>query len=146
MIKDQREMEARNPNASRGAVRAAWGTISESVLRQHGGVFPNSGRAEPVQGSNTAKAYVSDNRWVADCPEDGCNAGLSACPANPTAFCFDCGTEVPVVFPPKMAEGIAVLELRPPQNRHWLLVEGEWEDVDDLKAQNLLNGYSPVQP
>jgi hypothetical protein len=146
MIKDQRVMEARNPRAKVPEVKAAWAEISESMKRQHGGEFPNSGRTEPVQGGNTARAYVSDNRWVADCPEDGCNAGIAAWPGNSTGFCFECGTETSLEFPPDMAAGVAVLELRPPENRHWLLIDGEWEAVDDLKAQNLLNGYTPVQP
>lgn len=64
-------------------------------------------------------AYVSDNRWVADCPR--CRSGVACWPDNPRACCYGCFTVYAVKFPPKreLANAIELLEQRPPGNRHW---------------------------
>lgn len=83
-------------------------------------------------------AYVSDGRWVADCPFD--NGGIGCSPDNPSGFDFGCGTIVQVVFPSGATAAENILLARPRmQNRHWLPQRGE--SVSALRKENLLHGY-----
>ena len=81
-------------------------------------------------------AYVSDGRWVADCPVD--NGGIGCTPGNPSGYDFGCGTMVRVVFPSGYRAAETALLARPPVNRHWFPQRGE--RVADLRAENALHG------
>ncbi len=80
-------------------------------------------------------AYVSDNRWCADCP--GCGSGIGADPTMHEGFCFECGGVYSIAFPDDWAEAEEVLAVRPPFNRHW---QPQRETVNDLRLENAVNG------
>jgi hypothetical protein len=81
-------------------------------------------------------AYVSDGRWVADCPD--CGAGISVDPEWPLAGCFECFRLFSaLVVPPRWREIEAALEARPkPATRNWL----PRESVADLLVENAAHG------
>lgn len=70
-------------------------------------------------------AYVSDGRWVADCPR--CYAGMFAWPENDRAACLGCGAVWRVKFPSarqrEEAEELLDALERPAQN--WFPNQGE---------------------
>lgn len=133
------------PHADADSVRAAWDAHAARSVRLFGG-FPNRPVAEGLDDRRkdvSAAAYVSDGRWVADCPV--CAGGVAVWPHGMRdACCFDCGTLVSVSCPPASVVGaaVAVLRHRPTTNQHW--VPGV-ESVDDLKAENLSRGYLFVE-
>ena len=88
---------------------------------------------ELTQTRQTVAAYISDNRWVADCP--ACRSGIVCWPENPKACCFGCFRVYKVKFPTErtMAQAIELLDARPPANRHW---NPAAEKVKDLAAEN----------
>lgn len=80
-------------------------------------------------------AYVSQGRWVADCPR--CPSAELVTPSQSAYQCpvllGGCGTEFSVKMPGKWQEGWDLLMARPrPENRNWLL----GESVKDLAAEN----------
>lgn len=83
----------------------------------------------------SAKAYINHGRWVVDCPR--CNGGVKV--SEQEAGCPDCGAELAVGWPDQADRDAAeeVLAVRPTENRNWYPAT---EDVDDLKAENLLHG------
>lgn len=105
------------------------------------GGFANRPGATALEPSGeTVHAYVSDSRWVADCP--ACNGGIACWSAMPDGCCYDCGRVYQVAFPPSrdLGAAVAVLEKRPENARHWR----PWEqDVADLKAENVVRGVLP---
>jgi hypothetical protein len=86
---------------------------------------------------DAARAYVSDNRWVADCLV--CGGGMPCWSENPRTLCFDCGAMHQVVFPDPVSaeEALRVLEVRRPDQRHW---DPAFETVEHLVAENIANG------
>lgn len=118
-------------------VEAFW----QDFAVAHGFVRSDSGVREPgelEETGETVAAYVSDSRWVADCPR--CGAGMAAWPEAPKVCCLDCGSLYAVSFPKprELAAALTVLEARPDQStRNW---RPEDEDVADLKAENALRG------
>jgi len=83
-------------------------------------------------------AYVSENRWLADCPS--CGAGISCWDQNPEACCLGCGRVFVVDWPADKAEAERLLEERAPSARHWLPLE----PVANLEAENAR--YMSVEP
>lgn len=79
-------------------------------------------------------AYISDNRWVADCPH--CKSGIGILPGYHKATCLDCGRIYRVQLPKKWKTAEKILLARPPEHRHWL----PNETIDDLKQQNYEHG------
>jgi hypothetical protein len=78
----------------------------------------------------TVRAYVSVNRWVADCE---CGGGIMVSRWNPECCCLDCGRVYAPEFPADVDAGEKVLLDRPdPDTRHWLL----GEPVAKLEAEN----------
>jgi hypothetical protein len=67
-----------------------------------------------------ASAYISDNRWVADCPV--CDAGIGVGHQRRTWPCWECGTVVTVDWPRPAEEKaiVAVLRERVPRLRTWV--------------------------
>lgn len=92
---------------------------------------------QPVTVSGTPlTAYVSENRWVADCPR--CRSGIALGRTWGYAGCFGCCTSYPTVIWPEDAALIEdVLLARPPENRHWLPVETAEQLVDENRAHGL---------
>lgn len=90
----------------------------------------------PVEGRHVL-AYVNHSRWVADCPEDGCQGTEFVDGAWPRFVCISCGSGVwRVVFPKDRLAIEALLLTRPEEeNRNW----SNGEDVADLKAENDAN-------
>lgn len=119
-------------------VRAEWAGWA-SRLAGHGGFANRDGDdvALEVTGEQTA-AYVSDGRWVANCP--ACNGGIAVWVGMPDGCCYDCGRVWLIVFPAAkdVARAEVVLDKRPGGNRHWRPDKGE--TVDDLKAENAVRG------
>ena len=98
----------------------------------------------------TVEAYVSENRWVADCPS--CGAGIACWPVNPKACCLLCGHEFTVEFPAEREQAEKVLEERPPANRHWqpwresvAKLERENELMRDVEQRPTLTLVEPVR-
>ena len=89
----------------------------------------------------TVQAYISEGRWVADCPA-GCGGALLMPLNDPWYFCVNCGSGWHrVVFPPAMREIQTLLLKRPleggiPKTRNWRV----GESVDQLRAENLAHG------
>mgnify|MGYP001614536268 CR=1 FL=1 len=79
MIRDQRHMYGMETVAD---VEAFWAERAAA----HG--FPL------VEDDRTVEAYVSDGRWVADCPE--CNDGIACWDQNTRGACMGCGHVYPV--------------------------------------------------
>jgi len=84
----------------------------------------------------TVDAYVSDNRWLADCPS--CGAGIHAWSENPECCCLLCGHLFAVRWPADKSEAEQVLEERPPSARHWQPWGNHPESVDKLERENEL--------
>lgn len=86
-------------------------------------------------------AYVSEGRWVADCPAK-CGGALLVTPSDPWYLCVDCGAGwTRVVFPGARIAIEALLMKRSliagvPKSRNWLV----GETVADLVAENLVHG------
>lgn len=82
-------------------------------------------------------AYVSDGRWVADCPQTFCMGGIACWPEHKVACCLDCGHVYKVKFPSKKTreEAELILSQRPLENQNWRPDLGE--KVRMLAAENL---------
>lgn len=91
-------------------------------------------------------AYVSDGRWVVDCP---CGSGALASHEWAVAICPDCGTIHPAAFPDDREMVEAVLVARPARNRHYFPHEdtaerrglARAERLEDLEDENVAHGY-----
>lgn len=82
-------------------------------------------------------AFISDGRWVTNCPRDGCHNGPAADRATARAVCFDCGAVFSVEFPPEMGDVEDVLMDRPSEfNRHWT----PGESPVSLAIENIVRG------
>jgi hypothetical protein len=91
------------------------------------------GRALTRSGQ-TLDAYVSDGRWVADCP---CRGGIVASREMAEAACLDCGTVYAIRFPENAGEIEAVLLARPrKENQNWR----PGETLADLRSENRNHG------
>lgn len=82
----------------------------------------------------TVTAYVSENRWVADCPE--CGGGIACWELNPYGCCLTCGAIYKVTYPKDHEAAAEILEARPPANRHWFPHRGE--TLQHLEAENVV--------
>lgn len=79
--------------------------------------------------------YVNHGRWVMDCTN--CGAGILA--SAEAVTCLECSTGFSIDFPGDRDEGERVLKYRPLMNQNW---NPDRETVDDLKAENTLNGLA----
>lgn len=87
-------------------------------------------------------AYVSDSRWVCDCPN--CNNGPSVDVVHGFAACFECGAVFTHVTVPTAADARAledIMSVRPWRNRHWR--PGQ-ESLADLERENRDHGLPDV--
>lgn len=91
-----------------------------------------------------ATAYVNHGRWIIDCPDDGCHAGLKAIDTGIACDCMDevvCdhpaiphGLAIDITYPDQQDEITRLLDLRPKRgNRNWT----PGETVAELKAENV---------
>jgi len=95
--------------------------------------------------SELAVAYISEGRWVADCPM-GCGGAIIVTPSDPVFLCMECGSGWhTVVFPSVSRRRLIEKALlkRPlsgliPKSRNWL----PGETVGQLNDQNRENGIS----
>ncbi len=98
------------------------------------------GGLQPHATGKTVNAYVSENRWVADCP--GCNGGIACWSENPEGCCLTCGGVYKVAYPADHKAATKVLEQRPPAARHWNPAK---ETVAQLEQENkIMLGITPV--
>jgi hypothetical protein len=129
-------MHGVTPHETPEQVRAFWEAFAESQ-RQAGRPF------ELRSSRKKLHAYVSDGRWVADCPQ--CGGGVALWRENPEACCLDCGSVYSKIGWPgedEVAEAERVLAARPSNQLHWRPHEGD--TVEDLKVENLVRGHRPV--
>lgn len=92
-------------------------------------------RARVRLSSTALVAYVSDGRWVADCPS--CNAGIAIHPEWHVAGCFECYTQYQRITVPGQWQDVEVaLQPRPLRNQNWL----PHETVSDLRIENAARG------
>lgn len=136
-IRDSRTMHGSRPLPDAAAVQAEWVRHGRRMADSGGFLFRPGAKALDQIGGKPQPAYVSDNRWVVDCPR--CSGGAAAMPGYPRACCYDCGGIFTVAFPPprELASGVAALERRPPGNRHWL---PSVESAADLAIENAARG------
>lgn len=106
------------------AMRAHW---DQFLAERRGGLKTHDG-------GKTVQAYVSENRWVADCP--GCNGGIACWSENPEGCCLTCGGIYKVQYPADHAAIATTLEKRPPLNRNFRV----GETVAQLERENTLMG------
>jgi len=129
-------MQGAAPHETPEQVRAFWELFAESQ-RKVGRPF------KLTRSRKRLAAYVSDGRWVADCPE--CRGGVGLWRENEEACCLDCGHVYSSIDWPdasEVDEAERVLAARPTTELHWRPDSGE--TVDDLKVENLKHGYPPV--
>lgn len=110
-----------NTGDTLAAVKQRWDDI---LLRLHGGrvVRTSDGREVP--------AYVSDSRWVFDCP----HCGGADLPFRSSGCCLQCGHVYRVVYPADADAAVEILNDRPARARHWHPQNGE--TVAALAAEN----------
>ena len=136
-IRDSRHMHGSNVHNAAETIEGSWRAHAQSMISLRGG-FENRTPADGLdQADDALEPYVSDNRWVADCP---CGGGVACWPEMHRSCCYDCGTIRPVHWPSpgELRKLEAVLHARPPANRHW-----RGETIETLKVENLVNGYVP---
>lgn len=124
-------------HSSPQTIEEAWEQHAQTMVGLHGG-FPNRPEATGLgHASDHLAPHVSDNRWVADCP---CGGGVACWPEMHRSCCYDCGTVRPVHWPApgELRKLERVLVARPAGHRHW-----HGESLEDLKVENLVNGYAP---
>lgn len=121
-------------------LEAVWAAALDRQASLLGG-FPNRPGETTVDEIDEATvAYVSDNRWVADCPR--CGGGVGCTPGYSRAACYDCGGIITGVSWPAqktVSDGTAALMLRPIQNRHWRPMD---ETPQDLRFENIVRGFA----
>lgn len=119
------------------AVRSFWETFAERQ-RQAGREF------ELSRSRKKLVAYVSHNRWVADCE---CGGGIALWRENTDACCLDCGTVYSAIEWPsdkEIAAAERVLAARVEEStRSWR--PDQSETADDLKVENVVRGI-PLGP
>ncbi len=86
-------------------------------------------------------AHVSNDAWVADCPD--CGGADIVFLATPLLWCHECGNAAvggkwrPVVLPEEHENISAILDMRPRrETRNWR----PYETVQDLREQNIERG------
>ena len=98
---------------------------------------PDGTQISPI----TIHAYISEGRWVADCPA-GCGGALMVTPNDRWYFCVNCGSGWHrVLFPTAKRAIETILLKRPleggiPKTRNWRV----GESVAQLRAENLAHG------
>lgn len=99
--------------------------------------------AKTLRGADTP-AYVSEGRWVIDCPD--CGSAQMANRTDHRFMCSDCaniavgGKWRPVVWPGDTEAIESVLEQRPVPNQNW----APGETVEQLAVENLAHGLDAV--
>ena len=102
-----------------------------------------------------ATAYVNHGRWIIDCPDEDCQAGLKCSDWTIpetllTGLVCDCmdevvcdhptiphGLAIDITYPDERDEITAILNLRSKRaNRNWY----PGETVEELKAENVTHG------
>lgn len=121
------------------SVRTEWeGWALRCAAR--GGFANRVGEHQIVDGGAQAAAYVSDGRWVTNCP--ACNGGIGVWVGMSDGCCYDCGRVWQIVFPSASEIGRAetVLSKRPDSGtQNWRPDLGE--TIADLKAENAVRGF-----
>ena len=138
-IRDGLTMHGSTPARFPEELELRWVEYARAaVAGGHG--FPNRPDATGlVELDEETPAFVSENRWVVDCPS--CGGGAAATVGYPRACCFDCGTILARVLWPardELAAGVAALELRPARSRHWRPMD---ETAQALRFENITHGY-----
>ena len=113
---------------------------------QHRAGTPETGLAAgPV-----VKAFISEGRWVAECPSGSDKGALCVDHADPRFMCTRCwnvdagGLWLPVEFPPDRVAIERVLVQRPARDG-WTATHRNWlvgETLEDLREENRLRGLS----
>ena len=117
------------------------GTLEGVRQHWHDFLARNGKQITPDPKGRPVRAYINDNRWVADCPS--CGAGIICWPANPQGCCLLCGHLFTVEWPADRERAEQILEERPPANRHWK----PWaEPIDKLERENELMRNVQARP
>lgn len=105
--------------------------------------WPDPGPAaarDQVTLAGLAFARINWSRIVVDCPRPQCTSALTLPPGWQWFECLDCGWSASIVWPPNLADIVAVLALRPdPITRNWDV----GQTVMELVAENLAHGLAP---
>jgi hypothetical protein len=139
-IQDQRTMHGDGVQMSVGEVEQFWAGWARHKGFRMQPPPPDSGLPcgfALVEREQLARAFVSDNRWVADCVN--CGGGIACWTDNPRGCCLDCGSIYQIIFPTTevMDAAVSVLELRPEMNRNW---DPAFETPVALAFENVCNG------
>ena len=118
MIFSQPDQYGTPPNVA--AVESYWAAF---LARKNRGVHDTG---------LTVGAYISGNRWVADCSV--CGGGIATWDMNPKGCCLSCGAVYKVTYPKNYRAAEEILEARSPGNRHWFPNRGE--TLQDLEREN----------
>lgn len=137
MILEAPDLQAFKPRTPEGA-------------RQHWQDFNAKNGRTVTDDDRLIRAHVSENRWVADCPS--CGAGIACWTEYDQACCLGCGHAFTVEWPADRVAGEAVLEARPPANRHWkpwtepiAKLERENELMREIEARPVIAVVEPVR-
>lgn len=136
---DQRAMTGTKFHLTREEIVEAWHHRARAVgFRPPGGVVAVR---DLTQAAEPVLAYVSDGRWVADCPN--CRGGIAAWPEHNQGCCFDCGTVATIEYPDEseITEALAALAQRPDTALNWRPDRGE--TAQTLRHENIVRGYLP---
>jgi hypothetical protein len=142
-IKDARQMVS-DKRSGIGTIESAddLEQVQSSLLRRLKLTRRRQDSAAPLP------AYVSDNRWVADCPN--CGAGIAVWEGQARTPCLECGHEYAIDFPPEAERRRAerILARRPRKHRHWLRDRGETADTlaAENRAHGVATGDEPTEP
>lgn len=85
----------------------------------------------PHKTGRTVPAYVSDNRWVADCE---CGAGIACWEQMGEACCLLCGAVYDVDWSANTPDAMTLLRARPLQARNWAPHKGD--TLRELEEEN----------
>ena len=120
-------------------------SLAEYAARFPSSVGDLSAPAEGVALDVTTVARANGGRWIADCPQAGCDGAMYVSFDDPRFFCCECrnagfgGVPVKVVLPKDRAAIETVLLERPvPATRNWT----PGETIGQLEAENVGNGVS----
>ena len=87
---------------------------------------------ERTLAAGVVPAYISANRWVADCPV--CNNGMGVARDEPLTVCLLCGATYQVTMPSDYQRAEVILVRRPWPYRNWLPHRGE--TIETLEREN----------
>jgi hypothetical protein len=138
MIRDSRTLYGPQPHETAEQIEAHWAWFAEKHGRYNVILGVREPPSELRQSKQVLQAYVSDSRWVADCP---CGGGIGCWPEHDKGCCYDCLTVYRIAFPSpseRAAAETVLLARLEPSTRNWRPDLGE--ELIDLKVENVTHG------